>query len=147
MSRNLTGGSMPLHKQPPLECTRISVFVFFLRNQSRVVTVFPKAVVADNTPLENVMRALIASNCSSRLLSFECYANRFTMICIINYLIINFERIQHVDNGILTSSRHCKIFIGKICNLQIIRGNVICGNTHRLFAVNSGFLNAAICFK
>ena len=67
-------------------------------------------------------------------LSFECYANRFTMICIINYFIINFEGIQHVDNGILTPSRHCKIFIGKICTADNTR-NVICGNTHRLFAV------------
>ena len=52
--------------------------------------------------------------------SFECYANRFTMIC--------------VDNGILTPPRHCKIFIGKICTADNTR-NVIYGNTHRLFAV------------
>ena len=49
-----------------LECTRISVFVFLLAIRATAVTVFPKAVVADNTPLENSMRALIASNCSSR---------------------------------------------------------------------------------
>lgn len=67
-------------------------------------------------------------------LSFECYANRFTMICIINYFIINFEGIQHVDNGILAPPRHCQIFIGKICTADNTR-NVICGNTHRLFAV------------
>ena len=78
--------------------------------------------------------------------SFECYANRFTMICIINYFIINFEGIQHVDNGILTPPRHCKIFIGKICTADNTR-NVIYGNTHRLFAVKFWILNAAICFK
>ena len=65
MSRNSDRRSCHCNSNA-LECTRIRVFVFFRAISAAAVTVFPNAVVAANTPFVYGIRALMASNCSSR---------------------------------------------------------------------------------
>ena len=57
-----------------LECTKTSVLIFFRAIRAAAVTVFPKAVVAANTPFVYGIRELMASSCSSRSLPLNVKA-------------------------------------------------------------------------
>ena len=76
MSRNSERRSCHC-KSNAFEWISMSVFIFFRAINAAAVTVFPKAVVADNTPLVWAMRVLMAFNCSSRSLPLNA-----TAICL-----------------------------------------------------------------
>ena len=57
-----------------LECTSTSVLTFFRAIRATAVTVFPKAVVAANTPFVYGIKELMASSCSSRSLPLNATA-------------------------------------------------------------------------
>ena len=81
--------------------------------RAAAVTVFPKAVVAANTPFVYGIKELMASSCSSRSLPLNATATGFAVIGFINHFISNSKRFQHSCYGILTTAGQGEVIIRK----------------------------------